>query len=835
LKPSKIVLNFASLDDFSAFRKGDKMKKIPVIEYRKELPYTKILLYFPSGSSVEDESTAGFAHFCEHLAFKLRVKGEGIADFVEGKGGSCNAYTSHDLIVFEATVLNEFVGETLKFYEKVFEKGLESIDENDFKEEKKVVLQEMVMYEDEPLENLFTGLMHNMFPGSGYGRKIIGTREALERSERSDLAEFFAKKVMRTPFLVLSGGYEKSFKMKLKVDDNNFKPKIPNWKVVNKFDVNHDQKKNYFIAGWKLPKQDGRIDACLRMISTLTYGMDGARFYNELVYDNPVFDNLNISSIGGSLGSLFLQSGAFPSDKVKMRLEKWTRLWDGYSFSQTEVARAREVILSNEYFSSEGLGSMPEVTGKSYMLFGDKEKLEKDFFYEFMHLTADDLNEFKKEHLSLDKMIFGLGRGKNCRFKAKDLKISQITSSVKEKDVVRFKKPGVKAAMKNIKGSSILSLYILKKSGVFSNIKGKPGSFKLFLESMCTRANGMERQETEAYLDRFGITLSPVYGNNTGGIKVKVRDNFVNEAVDIVGKILDNKIDETDFEQEKQYTLSNLSIAEENPGFHVQNKIHEELFKGTAYENTAMGTASGIKGTKFSDVRKIREKFFKTGNFAVAMAGSTDGKILHDLSQSISRKGVKKNIIKPFDFEDLKEQTIRIPLDARKQVHISRVFRGPSVYDADFDTVKLMDNYMMGQKSPYFQELREKQGLVYSLDVAGMGGMLGGYIVFSAITSPENIEKVMEGIERSAFGLIDGQINESYLEETKNGLITSLAKTVVQSNYHAFNLALDEALGQPEGQYMKQLEIIRSISKDSITESAQKWLSNGMWILAGDV
>lgn len=811
------------------------MKTIPVIEYRKDLPYTRILIYFPGGSSVENKKTAGFAHFCEHLVFKLRHKGEGIADFIEGLGGNCNAYTSHDLIVFEATVLNEFVDETLKFYEKIFEKGLESIDETDFQEEKKVVLQEMVMYEDEPLENLFTEMMKNMFPGSGYGRKIIGTREALSKAQKSDLAQFFVQKVMNEPFVVLAGGFKKATGIKLRSGGSLKQTKIKAWDTVNKFEVGHKQKKNYFIAGWKLPPQNGKIDASMRMITALTYGMDGARLYNELVYENSIFDNMNVNSIGGVQGSLLIHSGAFPSDKVRERLERWMKSWEKYSFSQTEVARAREVILSNEYFSSEGLGSMPEVAGKSYLLFGDKEKLERDFFYEFMHLTADDLNRFKNDFLTLDKMIFGFGKGSGSRFLIKNLKVPEKSKTVHVKDYFKLKKPGVKGALRNLKNSSILSMYILKKSGAYFNVKGKPGSFKLFLETLCTRAEGMDRNETESYLDRFGITLAPVYGNNTGGIKVKVRDNFVNEAVDIVKRILNNQIDKEDFEQEKLYTTSNLSIAEENPGYHIQNRIHRELFAKTAYENTVSGTREGVSGTNFSDIRKLREKFFNTGNFTVAMAGSTDKKILYDLTTELSKKGVKKNVIKTPQFNALEDKVITIPLSSRKQVHVARVFRGPSVYDSDFDTVKLMDSYMMGQKSPYFQELREKQGLVYSLDVSGMAGMAGGYIVFSAITSPENVEKVMAGIEKSAYELCNGKIDKSYLEETKNGLITNLANSLVQSNYHAFNIALELALEQPEDQYLNQTHIIRSISKDHIAQSAGKWLNNGIWILAGDV
>ena len=107
---------------------------IPIIRRYKELPYTKVLVWLTGGSSIENKDEQGYAHFIEHLFFKLRVDGLGLADFVEGLGGYTNAYTSHDDIVVEITVTNENVKESLIFLSKIMRTSLKTISHNDFAE-----------------------------------------------------------------------------------------------------------------------------------------------------------------------------------------------------------------------------------------------------------------------------------------------------------------------------------------------------------------------------------------------------------------------------------------------------------------------------------------------------------------------------------------------------------------------------------------------------------------------------------------------------------------------------------------------------------------------------
>jgi len=345
----------------------------------------------------------------------------------------------------------------------------------------------------------------------------------------------------------------------------------------------------------------------------------------------------------------------------------------------------------------------------------------------------------------------------------------------------------------------------------------------------------MTRNETEAFLDRFGITLSPIYGNNVGGIKFKVRDNFALEAIDIIHKIFNNPVKTEDFNSEKLYSLSNISLLEEEPTFHITNAIHQTLFKGTPYEHPVSGTSEGLKSLEFEHIDLIKKNYFSKNSFSIALSGAADMYILEKAVSGFVKKDVEKSKVFKLKEVMLNDRVIKIPMKGRKMTHIARVFKAPSVYDHDFEKIKLLESYMSGQRSPMFQLLREKQGLVYSLDVSGMAGVAGGYVVFSAITTPKNTKAVMNSIENAIDHLRKGDIDKSHLLETKNVLHTSFANSVVRSNFHAYNLALEDALNLPFENYMKHSEVLNLIDENDISEMAGKWLNDGFWVIAGEV
>ena len=809
-------------------------QKIPVIKYEKDFTYTEITLYFPGGSSLEDDKTLGFAHFCEHLAFKLKADGESIFEFVSALGGSSNAYTSNDVIAFEISVQSKFANKVLAFLEQVFSTDFMTIEDCDFNEERRVVLEEMAMYNDSPSDNLNEALMHNLYSSHIYGQKILGERETIENATKEDIAEFWKNRVFNSPYLVIAGGIDGTPSMELEVTPLRNKGVLTSWEGKKRFETAHGQNKCYFTAGWKLPPQNGRLDAIMNLIIAITYGMDSGVIYNELVYENNIFDSYAEAVEGGVLASSYIQLCVMPASNIKRRLERWAKAWNSLTFTQSQVAKAREVLLSREFFNSEGLGNTPGIMGKSYLLFKDAEKLDKDYFYEFIRITAGDLNNFKKEFLGFDKVVIGFAKPPKCTFDINTFELPEEKSAGEKRDCTIVRNGGTKCFVRRFDSSPFVTGCILKKGGSVMNLDGLPGSLNLAVSSLFASAAGMTFDETDSFLDKFGIKIKTITRNSYAGMEFKVRDSFTEEAVDIVKKFFDNEIKEEDFEKERQNSLSTLSMMQESPEYFIKIAALKELFGGTPWEYLSEGTFESVKNMTLDDVRKTKEIFMKEGTFTIALAGAADTKTAESLAGFLKNTGkVPANPVRCR--KPLSGETVKIPVKGKDQVYVAKVFRGPAHFDRDFDTMKLLESYMNAERSPLFTELREKNGLVYAFTFGGTNSPAGGAEMFLAITSPEKVGAVQHIFDNALEDIKSGRIIEERLNETKNTLATYYSKILQRSSFHAENMAIEEVLGIKAGRYLRQLEIVDAITPEMIVASANKWLGKGTWILAGAV
>jgi zinc protease len=145
-----------------------------ILDQRKDTGVVAVQVWVKVGSRYEDDRIAGITHFIEHLIFKGTEKGGGyeIAPRIEALGGSINAFTSYDNTVYHIVIPK-------KAFETGFQLLTESVrspafPEKELEKEKKVIIEEIKMGEDDPQRRLFKELFSASYPGHPYGRPIIG-------------------------------------------------------------------------------------------------------------------------------------------------------------------------------------------------------------------------------------------------------------------------------------------------------------------------------------------------------------------------------------------------------------------------------------------------------------------------------------------------------------------------------------------------------------------------------------------------------------------------------------------------------------------------------------
>lgn len=147
-------------------------------------------IWVKAGSRTEQQELNGISHFVEHMMFKGTDKysAKDIAELFDGIGGNVNAFTAKEYTCYYFKVLDTHLPLAVDVLSEMILHA--RLDEEDLEKEKKVIFEEIAMYEDTPDD-----LVHDLIAQAAYGDHslaypILGTEEKLERMTREHLQEY---------------------------------------------------------------------------------------------------------------------------------------------------------------------------------------------------------------------------------------------------------------------------------------------------------------------------------------------------------------------------------------------------------------------------------------------------------------------------------------------------------------------------------------------------------------------------------------------------------------------------------------------------------------------
>lgn len=147
-------------------------------------------IWVGTGSRNETREISGVSHFLEHMFFKGTKKRSAreIAESFDRIGGHVNAFTSKEYTCFFAKVLDNHADYAVDLLADMFFHSTFSSEE--LAKEKKVVFEEIKMYEDTPDEIVHDLLGTACFGNHPLGLPILGSEETLNSIDSSTLKEY---------------------------------------------------------------------------------------------------------------------------------------------------------------------------------------------------------------------------------------------------------------------------------------------------------------------------------------------------------------------------------------------------------------------------------------------------------------------------------------------------------------------------------------------------------------------------------------------------------------------------------------------------------------------
>lgn len=173
------------------------------------VPYVQTValgIWAGTGSRDETNSQRGISHYIEHMLFKgtARRSAREIADAIESRGGHLNAFTGKETTCYEARVLAEDTPLALDVLCDMFRNSL--FDPEEMEREKRVVIEEIKMYEDTPEEHVHDLFEQTLWTSHPLGKSIIGTEQTVSSFQPQDLRGYMETNYCPNRILVVAVG-----------------------------------------------------------------------------------------------------------------------------------------------------------------------------------------------------------------------------------------------------------------------------------------------------------------------------------------------------------------------------------------------------------------------------------------------------------------------------------------------------------------------------------------------------------------------------------------------------------------------------------------------------
>jgi predicted Zn-dependent peptidase len=158
-----------------------------------------------TGARDEAAEVSGVTHFLEHMVFKGTPRRTALQVNLEFDriGADYNAATSEENTIFHACVLPEYLPAVMDLLTDILRPSLR---QEDFDMEKKVIIEEINMYEDQPMWSAYDRVKQLHFAEHRLGQSILGTPASIEALTREQMEAYFRRRYVAPNITVVATG-----------------------------------------------------------------------------------------------------------------------------------------------------------------------------------------------------------------------------------------------------------------------------------------------------------------------------------------------------------------------------------------------------------------------------------------------------------------------------------------------------------------------------------------------------------------------------------------------------------------------------------------------------
>ena len=366
-----------------------------------------------------------------------------------------------------------------------------------------------------------------------------------------------------------------------------------------------------------------------------------------------------------------------------------------------------------------------------------------------------------------------------------------------------------------------------------------------FLEHVLFKGTSRRNsKEISSSIENLGGGINAYTTNEFTSFYAKVVDEDLPLAVDVLSDVITSAVvSNEEFETERNVVFQEMAMRDDDP-----QDCAEEAFASAFWGDHPLGVS--ILGTKESMNAITRDQIFdyyKTHYKPEAMVVSAAGNINHDkfvdlVKQNLERDNflVGNQAAKVRDFSAFTPKpakSVNIHNGQFEQANLFLGLEGVGRKDPRSTALKVLTIAIgSGMSSRLFQEIREKRGLVYSVDGLVRRYVGSGYFAIYAGCAPEKVSEVIKVAreiltEVAANGITDEEFNRGI-----NAVRAGILLAGEDSAYRMDRIGSSEIWDGYARNSDEMMADLKTVTKEGVEEIAREFFTRPLTLgLAGPV
>lgn len=303
---------------------------------------------------------------------------------------------------------------------------------------------------------------------------------------------------------------------------------------------------------------------------------------------------------------------------------------------------------------------------------------------------------------------------------------------------------------------------------------------------------------SEAF-DALGADLNAFTSKEYTCVHARFVDDKLGQVLPLMAEMVgDSLFADEDIRTECEVVVEEIARSEDTPDDHVFELFMDSLMPGHPLGRPVLGDRALVEGYTHDDCARFHDRHYGTQNLIVTAAGHLDhDEVVALVEQCFAHLPKGRPSVRTAAVSD----PARALVCETKEIEQAHVVFGLLWMDAadDLRFAGALASAILGgsMSSRLFQEIREKQGLAYTVFSQGVLYSDAGMFSIYCGTRPENLEQVLSIVRREVLRLADEAPEEEEVKRQCGAICGSLLLGMESTSTRMIRLGRALCLGLP--------------------------------------